>query len=423
MTCTSGVAGVEDVPTQNVTTYLQGMDGDYLADGTRRSVGVPDTVGDNVTDSNWLRGRALETDTDLGASTTIEKKSVNGPWVYTTTATETMADSMPALTAQLPRSNETRSYQLWHDGTWRSTRTDSAYDTSGRPVTVDAKGDGTSAVPEVCTTTGYANSTSSVPNMLAYADEVESVQGPCGTTATASNAVSGLGLGSDNSSTLGALSNAGDITRTQALGSYDSGGTPRYVTQSATQYDGYGRVSSISDADNNTTTTAYSSPGASPDTVTVTNPLGWSSSSTLDPARAMVIASTDVNGELTTKTYDGLGRLTAVLVAAARTGFERACRPDLQLRGEQHSAIDRHNADTAGRRLVHPDRGHLRRFAAADPGPGAHHGQRAGQADHRHALQQPRPEREGHRRRLQRGHRPVDHPVPGRQRFGRTSGE
>ncbi len=312
VTVTSGVAGVEDVPTQNVTTYLQGMDGDYLADGTRRSVGVPDTVGDNVTDSNWLRGRALETDTDLGASTTIEKKSVNGPWVYTTTATETMADSMPALTAQLPRSNETRSYQLWHDGTWRSTRTDSAYDTSGRPVTVDAKGDGTSAVPEVCTTTGYANSTSSVPNMLAYADEVKSVQGPCGTTATASNTVSDTLAFYDNSSTLGALSNAGDITRTQALGSYDSGGTPRYVTQSATQYDGYGRVSSISDADNNTTTTAYSSPGASPDTVTVTNPLGWSSSSTLDPARAMVIASTDVNGELTTKTYDGLGRLTAV---------------------------------------------------------------------------------------------------------------
>lgn len=312
VTVTSGVAGAQDVPTQSVTTYLQGMDGDHLSDGTRRSVSVPDTVGDNVTDSNWLRGQVLETDTDLGASTTIEKKSVNGPWGYTTTATETMADAMPALTAQMLRSSETRAYALWHDGTWKTTRTDTAYDAAGRPVTVDAKGDGTAAVPETCTTTSYADSTSSVPNMLAYADEVKSVQGPCGTTTTASNTVSDTLAFYDNSNSLGTLSGTGDVTRTQAVDSYDSAGAPHYVTESASAYDGYGRATSISDADNNTTTTAYSSPGASPDTVTITNPLGWTSSSTLDPARGVAIASTDVNGELATKTYDGLGRLTAV---------------------------------------------------------------------------------------------------------------
>jgi len=312
VTTTTGVAGAEDVPTKSVTTYMQGMDGDYKSDGTQRSVTIPDTVGDNVTDSNWLQGQALETDSYLGTSSIIEKKSVNGLWTYATTGTEGQAESMPAVTSKMMQASKSRSYQLWHDATWKRTETDTAYDSSGRVVTSDAKGDGTAAVPEVCTTTSYATSTSTTPNMIAYPDEVKGVQGACGTTATAANTVADTESFYDDSTALGTLSGAGNVTQTQAVDSYNSSGVPQYVPESKAGYDAYGRTTSATDADGYTSITAYTAPGASPDTVTVTNPMGWSATTTLDPARNLAIAATDVNGELTSKTYDGLGRVTKV---------------------------------------------------------------------------------------------------------------
>jgi RHS repeat-associated protein len=312
VTTTNGVPGSQDVPTQSVTTYMQGMNGDYLSDGSQRSVTIPDTAGDSVTDAAWLQGQILETDTDLGASATVENKTINGPWTYTTTATESMADSMPALTSEMLQSSKARTYQLWHDGSWKTLETDTSYDSSGRPVTADAKGDGTSAVPEVCTTTSYATSTSSDPNMLDLADEVKAVQGPCGTTATTANTVSDTLTYYDGSTTLGSLTGAGDATETQAVDSYNSSGAPLYVTEAKTGYDAYGRILSSTDANGNTTKTAYSTPSASPATITTTNLLGWTSTTTLDPARNLTLSSTDANGELTTETYDSLGRLTAV---------------------------------------------------------------------------------------------------------------
>jgi hypothetical protein len=292
VTATTGVAGAEDVPTKSVTTYMQGMDGDYKADGTKRSVTVPDSVGDNVTDSNWLQGQELETDSYLGTGSTIEKKSVNGPWTYTTTGTEAQAESMPAVTSTMLQASKNRTYQLWHDATWKTLETDTAYDSSGRVVTSDAKGDGTSAVPEVCTTTSYASSTSTTPNMLAYPDEAKAVHGACGTTATAANTVADTLRFYDASTTLGTLSGAGNVTQTQAVDSYNSSGAPVYVTESKAGYDAYGRNTSATDADGHTSTTAYTAPAASPDTVTVTNPMGWSATTTLDPARNLATAAT-----------------------------------------------------------------------------------------------------------------------------------
>lgn len=312
VTTTTGVAEVGSVQTQTQTTYMQGMNGDYLASGSQRAVCVNDSVGDCVTDADWLQGQTLETDTLDGVGGTVEHKTVNGPWGFRQTASQAQADSMPPLLAEMASSTQSRSYQLWHDGSWKTLTTDTAYDTSGRVTTSDAKGDGTSAVPEVCTTTSYATSASSNPNMLAYPDEVVAVQGPCGTTATAADTVSDTRTFYDGSTTLGALTGAGNATRSQAVDSYNSSGVPQYVVESQATYDAYGRVLTATDADGNVTKTAYTAPGASPDVVTTTNPMGWPSTETLDPARDVATASTDANGELTTETYDGLGRLTAV---------------------------------------------------------------------------------------------------------------
>ncbi|QMU77975.1 RHS repeat-associated core domain-containing protein [Streptacidiphilus sp. PB12-B1b] len=316
VTTTTGTASAESVPTQTVTTYLQGMDGDYKADGSRRSVTVADTVGDQVTDSDWLSGQPLETDTLLGVGGPVQSKTVDGPWTFTTTATENQAESMPPLLARMGATSESRSYELLHDGSWRRTETDTAYDSSGRVTTVDAKGDGTAADPEVCTTTSYAAEAAADPdpNLLRYPDEVKAVQGACGTAATAADTVSDT-LTFYDSAPGGSLTGPGNVTSTSTVDSYDASGDPVYVTGGSKQYDVYGRVTQSTDPKGHVTSVAYSAPGASPATVTTTGPMTtpspWTSTQTMDPARGLPVASTDVNGELTTETYDGLGRLTA----------------------------------------------------------------------------------------------------------------
>jgi RHS repeat-associated protein len=323
VTTTVGTSSIVSVPTQSTSIYMQGMNGDYLANGTQRSACVNDNVGDCVTDAPQLQGQLLETDTLSGVGGTVEKRTVNGPWTYTQTGSQAQAEvgtstdatqpatTLPNLTAQMLATSQSRSYQLWHDGTWKILPLDVTYDAHGRVATSDAKGDGTTAVPEVCTATSYATSTSSNPNMLDYPDEVTSVQGPCGTAMTSSTAVSDTQTFYDNSTSLGSLTGAGDITESQQARTYSSGGSPDYKTLMQAAYDSYGRVTSSTDADGNTTTTAYTAPGASPDIVTTTNPMGWQSSTTLDPARGLTLASVDVNQELTSYTYDGLGEVTA----------------------------------------------------------------------------------------------------------------
>jgi RHS repeat-associated protein len=308
VTTTVGLASAQSVPTQTVTTYLQGMDGDHLANGSTRSVTVTDSVGDHVTDSDWLSGQTLESQTLAGAGGAVASKTVNGPWTYRSTSTEAQSGGMPSLVARMTSTADARQYTLWHDGSWRTAESDTTYDTSARVVTVDSKGDGTSALPEVCTTTSYAQDTGR--NMLSFPDEVKAVQGACGTAATAANTVSDSRTFYDSSSTLGSLTGPGDATRTDAVDGYNSAGTPSYMTQGASAFDAYGRVTSATNADGHTTTTTYSAPGVTPDTTTVRNPMGWTTTATVDPARALPISATDVNGELTTETYDGLGRLT-----------------------------------------------------------------------------------------------------------------
>ena len=310
VTTTTGASSVQSTPTQTVTTYLQGMDGDYQASGTKRSVSVTDTVGDTVTDSGWLSGLQLEKDTLLGVGGAAQSKEVGGPWTLTQTASESQASSMPALVARMTVSTADRKYQLWHDGTWEQSKMVTGYNAQAQQVTADTTYSGSSALPEQCTTTKYA--ASAAANMNSYPDEVLTVTGGCSTKPSATATQSDTLTFYDNSSTLGSLGSTGNATTTQKAASYNASGAPVYVTTAKSQYDSYGRVTSATDGDGNTTATAYSAPGAASDTATVTNPMGWVTKQTLDPGRGQPVSSTDVDNELTTKTYDGLGRLTAV---------------------------------------------------------------------------------------------------------------
>ncbi|MEU6280834.1 ricin-type beta-trefoil lectin domain protein [Streptomyces sp. NPDC047028] len=345
--------------TQTTTHYLQGMDGDYLADGTRRSVSRTATVGgstvETVTDSDQLAGAVLQTDTYTKAGGTINAVSVNGPFTYTTTAheaqtawsswntdsdtgTKPVLSTLPDQTAHRIKTTQAHGYALLADGTWRHTRSDSTYDSQGRISTEDDHGDVGDTSQEKCTTFTYASPPTSNPMMLDYPDRTTAVAGACGTAVSATSLISDeevyyTGDGTLSSlGTFGDLSSTGRPTATRVADGF-SNGTETWRTTQAVTYDGAGRVSATTDATGQTTTTAYSPAWSSsgnntnPASYTTTNSQGWQVSTTLSPLRGLPTENVDANGRKTDMTYDALGRRTEVwLPGRDKSGGQSADR-------------------------------------------------------------------------------------------------
>ncbi|MER6121787.1 ricin-type beta-trefoil lectin domain protein [Streptomyces sp. NPDC001795] len=311
--------------TQKTTTYLQGMDGDVRADGSKRSVTVTDSAGDSVTDSDWLTGTSLEADTYTQTGGSVDAKHIDLPQSFTSTATHSRGSSLPALVARMIKTSQQRTYGLLASGIWRQTETDTSYNNAAMPTTVDAKGDVSVASQEKCATTSYATPPGGNPMMLAYPDEILTVAGPCGTTPSGSSTVSDKRLFYDgdgtvaNPGTLGHLGTTGNLTATQVITGYSSG-TPTYRTTQSTAYDQYGRATQVQDAVGNTTKTTFDpTTGQLPTQVVSTNPRGWATTSAMDPLRGLTLTSTDPNGRVTTVDYDALGRRTAMWLPGRST--------------------------------------------------------------------------------------------------------
>ncbi|MFE4819902.1 ricin-type beta-trefoil lectin domain protein [Streptomyces sp. NPDC056704] len=333
--------------TQKTTTYLQGMDGDYKADGSRRSVSVDAAVGgktvETVTDADQLAGTALQSDTYTASGGSVNATTVNGPFAFTTTAHadrtswtawtqedhpgETKPDkaTLPDLTARRITSVQSHGYALLADGSWRHTRTDTAYDDQGRVQTVDAHGDVSVATQEKCSTTGYAVPASSAGNtmLLAYPDRITTVSGPCGTKAGADTLLSDKKIYYDGDGSVTALGTYGTVahphvTGTQVATGFATDGTENWRTTSGIAYDGAARVTDALDATGNGTHTDYlpkwSSGGGNtnPTSIISTNQKQWKVTSTLDPLRGQPLRNVDANDRVTDITYDALGRRTAV---------------------------------------------------------------------------------------------------------------
>jgi RHS repeat-associated protein len=336
--------------TQKTTTYLQGMDGDYKADGTRRSVTVDAKVGGNtvqsVTDVDQLAGTALESDTYTAAGGTIDAETVNGPFTYTTTAhsaqtpwtdwtqvdnpgqTQPALSTLPDLSAYRVKTTQSHGYALLANGTWRHTQTDTTYDSQGRLSTVDAHGDVSVAAQEKCATTTYATPPAGNTMALAYPDQVTSVSGPCGTAPSASTLLADKRIYYDGDGSLTNLGTFGQLDQTgsTAIGQVSavrtatgySGTTENWQTDSAMKYDGADRITDTLDATGQNTHTAFTPPWTSaggntnPVGITTTNSQGWKVTSTLDPLRGLPTENIDANDRKTDITYDALGRRTAV---------------------------------------------------------------------------------------------------------------
>ncbi|WP_370146118.1 RHS repeat-associated core domain-containing protein [Streptacidiphilus sp. EB129] len=335
VTVTTGDPNSKEVLTQSTTTYLQGMDGDYKADGTRRSVTAQATAGGNVvqtlTDSNPLTGMPLQADTYTQAGGSIVATSVSGPVAFSTTTTHPRTawtsqspapsggvSTLPDLTALRVQSSSGSNYSQLANGTWRKATTATNYDTQGRPTSVDTFADANDASTERCSTTSYAASASN-PMLLAFPDETRSVAGPCSTVPDATHpALSDARMFYDgdgtitNPGTLGSLGAHADVTATQKITSY-TGSQPNPTTESAMTYDAYGRITKTLDVNGRATTTAFTSGvGELPTLIRSTNPQGWVTRSYMDPLRGLATRNIDANNAETDITYDALGRRTAV---------------------------------------------------------------------------------------------------------------
>ncbi|WP_157435626.1 RHS repeat domain-containing protein [Actinospica robiniae] len=299
-----------DPVTQTQYTYFRGMDGDYLTSTSTRSVTVSDTRGDAaVVDSNQYAGTTYETQVFNG--TAVVSDAIDTPWTSSATATHALTGGLPSQQAFLTGQAEQRVYTPLASGSTRETETDYTHDSYGRATQVNALGDVSVASQHSCTTTSYADNTSTW--ILDLPDEVKTVSVPCTTTpALPADAISDDLTYYDGSATLGAVPTAGDATKTQKAASY-TGSTPNYVTTATTVYDEYGRDTSDADADSRTTAMAYTpATGAEPTSIKVTDPKGLVTTTAYDPLRELPTTVTNPAGHITTEQYDALGRLTAV---------------------------------------------------------------------------------------------------------------
>lgn len=316
--------------------YYQGLDGDYNGPATtptssRRNANVYGTS--TVADSLQLAGSVYRTITRLGANggagvstTPVLSDTISTPWSSAATATSatypyTATDHKPTnpttytgsftISSWLTGAGVSARSQKLADSTTRTVTTTSTYSPTfgakyGIATTVETVA---SDAPDTCTTTDY------VPNvsryLIAYPSQVLTIGLPCASTPTYPNDVVSETRTSYDSAAFGTAPTYGAPTSTQTAKTYTSNSVTSavWMNTSAT-YDALGRVVSNTNAMNQTSSMTYV-PSTGPVTSIInTNPLGWTSTTTYDPARGSATSVTDVNGKVSSATYDALGRVT-----------------------------------------------------------------------------------------------------------------
>ncbi|MEU4602974.1 RHS repeat-associated core domain-containing protein [Kribbella sp. NPDC023972] len=308
--------------------FFQGMDGDRLAGGGTKSVDVVDSTGASVKDSPWLRGKERETQQfqlDASGNPTYELGGSLHSYVSARTTPFEQGKTDPDDDAHLVVESESvkRETVLPESGGSRSTRTTkmtTTYDEYGQATeVVDAAGDDVR-----CTRTSYSRDAATVAAwMLAFPYRVRSYEGSCSAPKSLLSAKDQYYDGSD---TVGGPVSKGDVTKTvAAVTASGPNDITKTITTSAT-FDAYGRTLTETDANGHTSKTAYAPAIGRPSTVTETNALGHVEVTTLEPDRQQPATVKDANNQVSTTTYDPLGRLANV-----RLPGQAAAAPDAKV--------------------------------------------------------------------------------------------
>jgi len=294
--------GVVGDQTKSRMTYFRGTGATLTAGPASHLVSAQDKIE--------YRGQVFSTTTLNGTALVSEVVSVPGAPIVVAESTANRTST------RIPTSTN---YGFTYDALGvlvDRTLTTTTYDANGQTVTVDDRGDATTSADDACTTISYAyetDSTLAAKNLVTQVAEAEVVSATCGTTVSRpADLVSLLRTTYDGD---------GRILRSERLDPADGVGT--ILVSEILDYDDLGRPLASVDPLGNVTTTAYQqSAGGLPQLLTVTHPDldGWGplpafvETTAFDPITGLVSSTTDPNGRVTSRTYDAIGRLTAVVL-------------------------------------------------------------------------------------------------------------
>ncbi|MFF8973200.1 ricin-type beta-trefoil lectin domain protein [Streptomyces sp. NPDC014995] len=308
------------------TRYFRGMDGDPLPGGGTRSVIVKDTDGATIaTDEEPFAGRVAESLTyDSATASTWLTRTVDKPKAVKL-ASRSRTGGIPDLKAWRVLTPESLTYtrssgQGTDKRTLRVLRTVTEYeDTYGLPTQVTEYNDWSAdttvnnADDDTCTVMSYVHNTDK--HLIGLAKQTLTTAGTCAqaATATAADWIDGSQVAYDGLA-LGATPTTGNATTTWAVTGTGGG----WVKDGEITYDAYGRTTStknalaIANAETTKDVTTYIPDKGQVFQITTTNALNQSETTTLEPGRGVALTDEDVNGRVTTYTYDALGRTTQV---------------------------------------------------------------------------------------------------------------
>ncbi|MEV6610371.1 RHS repeat-associated core domain-containing protein [Kutzneria sp. NPDC051319] len=295
-------------PSVSVTTFMRGMDGDTLPSGTR-SASVTDSIGESIPDSNQFRGMTRETQQLLDGHAI--SGTITDPWSSGATATGNGMQSF--LTGNGATRNRT---WIAAANAWRTTRIATTFNGEGLATAVEDDGDVTDPSQANCTRTTYAYNTGAW--MLNFPSQVQKVTGACvGSNLARSNNIIADTQTYYDSNGLGGGPSVGNVTKSESLNGWPSGGAEGFVN-AGTTFDTYGRVKSSTDELGRTTLTDYSPAAGAPSKITTTSPslggtLGsFTSVKNYDAPSGLMTSTVDPNSRVSSASYDPLGRITAV---------------------------------------------------------------------------------------------------------------
>ena len=224
---------------------------------------------------------------------TASQSMADGSWLFADMANETTTSTRTWIAAT---------------STWRWTNNQTSYDTYGNITDVQNLGDSGTSTDDTCTHVDYARDTSKW--LIAFPSQ--SVVTDCATPVGDGDYLGGSQAFYDGSTTNGTAPTQGLVTRTNALATV-SGGTRTWKQTARTGYDTNGRPTSSWDALDRQTTTSYAPASDAPVTQTVvTNPAGFTVTTTSEPGHGVPTLVVDPNAKTTNIQYDPLGRLTKV---------------------------------------------------------------------------------------------------------------
>ncbi|MEU9175262.1 RHS repeat-associated core domain-containing protein [Streptomyces sp. NPDC048550] len=341
---TSYTGAVGKTRSKTVKVFMQGMRGDQRkgTSATRTTVvaavPVPGLTIPDINDDNQYSGFQRQAITYDGA--TPLAVSVTAPWSKETASQQKSYANTKAYYVRTE--TEFAHTFLTATNTWRTTRTDTAYDAYGMQTQTSSAGDTAKTGDETCTRIWYARNDAKGINGLP--SRTRTVGALCDVTddkltlptssATRGDVLSDSATVYDDTTAAAWSANQaptlGLVTWTGRAQSYpaasgtadrDPVGTSGWQTVATTTYDTatvkLGRPLTTTDAAGNTTTTSYTPASTGPLQVTIVTAPKLASNGqqhktyTYKDLRGSVTRSIDPNMGSTFNTYDGLGRVTA----------------------------------------------------------------------------------------------------------------